>query len=61
VFALAFLLGWGPTGVWVGMAVGNVLGAVVGAAWFSRGTWTDAYIDESRVDGLDAGGGAGEG
>jgi putative MATE family efflux protein len=49
VFTLAFLLGWGPTGVWVGMAVGNVLGAVLGAAWFARGTWTDAYIDDSRV------------
>jgi putative MATE family efflux protein len=60
VFTLAFLLGWGPTGVWVGMAVGNVLGAVVGAAWFSRGTWRDAYIDGDRTDRPDAGPGAGE-
>ncbi len=46
VFALVFVLDWGPTGVWVGMALGNVLGAVVGVAWFSRGTWKERYIDE---------------
>jgi Na+-driven multidrug efflux pump len=45
VSVLVFLLGWGPTGIWVGMAVGNVLGALVGAAWFLRGRWKEAYID----------------
>ncbi len=43
-------LGWGPTGVWVGMALGNVLGAIVGVAWFARGTWTDRYIEEPAPD-----------
>lgn len=43
---LVFVAGWGETGVWVGMALGNVLGAVVGVAWFSRGTWTERYIDD---------------
>jgi putative MATE family efflux protein len=43
---LVFVAGWGETGVWVGMALGNVLGAILGVAWFSRGTWTDRYIDE---------------
>jgi putative efflux protein, MATE family len=42
---LVFGLGWGPTGLWVGMAVGNVLGAVVGVVWFTRGTWKSRYID----------------
>jgi hypothetical protein len=28
------------------MALGNVLGAVVAVAWFSRGTWTERYIDD---------------
>ncbi|SDR13163.1 MATE family efflux transporter [Natronobacterium texcoconense] len=51
VFALVFVFGWGETGVWVGMAVGNVLGAIVGAAWFARGTWKEKYIDEDDVDG----------
>ncbi|WP_232745121.1 MATE family efflux transporter [Halorubrum aethiopicum] len=43
---LVFVAGWGATGVWVGMALGNVLGAVVGVAWFSRGTWANRYIEE---------------
>ncbi len=32
------------------MAVGNVLGAIVGVAWFSRGTWKSTYIDESDAE-----------
>jgi putative MATE family efflux protein len=47
---LVFIAGWGATGVWVGMALGNVLGAVVGVAWFARGTWTERYIDEPDAD-----------
>ena len=44
-------LGWGPTGVWVGMALGNVLGAAIGVAWFARGTWTERYIDDPDPSG----------
>ncbi|MFO8114215.1 MAG: MATE family efflux transporter [Halorubrum sp.] len=47
---LVFIAGWGATGVWVGMALGNVLGAVVGVAWFARGTWTERYIDEPDAE-----------
>jgi putative MATE family efflux protein len=47
---LVFVADWGETGVWVGMALGNVLGAVVGVVWFSRGTWTERYIDEPDLD-----------
>ncbi|EMA67433.1 MATE efflux family protein [Halorubrum aidingense JCM 13560] len=43
---LVFVAGWGETGIWVGMALGNVLGALVGVAWFARGTWTERYIDD---------------
>ena len=49
VYLLVFVLEWGTTGIWVGMAVGNVLGAVMGVAWFSRGTWTEAYIDDTTT------------
>nr|WP_290811193.1 MATE family efflux transporter [Halovivax sp.] len=49
VYALVFVFGWGATGIWVGMAVGNVLGAIVGVAWFTRGTWREKYIDEPDV------------
>ncbi|GAA0540101.1 MATE family efflux transporter [Halorubrum ejinorense] len=47
---LVFVADWGETGVWVGMALGNVLGAIVGVIWFSRGTWTERYIDEPDID-----------
>ncbi|GAB3675479.1 MATE family efflux transporter [Halopiger thermotolerans] len=50
VFTLVFVLGWGATGVWIGMAVGNVVGALVGVAWFARGTWKEKYIDDEGVD-----------
>nr|WP_247731716.1 MATE family efflux transporter [Halovivax limisalsi] len=38
--------GWEETGIWIGMALGNVLGAIVGVAWFLRGTWRETYIDD---------------
>ncbi len=50
VAVLVFGLGWGPTGVWVGMAVGNVLGAAIAVPWFLRGTWKRRYIDEADGD-----------
>ncbi len=50
VAVLVFVAGWGTTGIWVGMAVGNVLGAAVGVAWFARGTWTGRYIADPAPD-----------
>ena len=47
---LVFVLGWGATGVWVGMAVGNLVGAAVSVPWFLRGTWRETFIDEEDVD-----------
>ena len=46
VYFLAFARDMGPTGVWVGMAFGNVIGAIAAALWFTRGTWKEAVIDE---------------
>ncbi|WP_186313364.1 MATE family efflux transporter [Halorubrum salsamenti] len=43
---LVFVAGWGETGIWVGMALGNILGAAVAVAWFARGTWAERYIDD---------------
>lgn len=45
VLTLVFVFDFGATGIWIGMAVGNILGAILGAAWFLRGTWKRAYID----------------
>ncbi|WP_303645956.1 MATE family efflux transporter [Halorussus marinus] len=46
VYYLAFVADWGPTGIWVGMALGNVVGAIVAALWFTRGTWKETVIGE---------------
>lgn len=50
VFLLAFPLGWGATGIWVGLTAGSVIGGIVAFAWFTRGTWTEAYIDRDEID-----------
>jgi Na+-driven multidrug efflux pump len=49
VSLLVFGLGWGATGVWVGMAVGNILGALIAVPWFLRGTWREKYIEDDAV------------
>jgi len=45
VYFFAFVLGWGATGIWVGMALGNIVGAIAAAAWFTRGTWKETIVD----------------
>nr|WP_232700367.1 MATE family efflux transporter [Halobacterium wangiae] len=47
VYFFAFTLGWGATGIWVGMALGNIVGAAVAALWFTRGTWKKSLVDTS--------------
>jgi len=38
VYYLAFVAEPSATGVWVGMALGNLVGAVAAGLWFTRGT-----------------------
>jgi putative MATE family efflux protein len=45
-YLLAFVLDLGATGIWLGVAVGDVIGALAALAWFSRGTWKEAIVDE---------------
>ncbi|MFW6448114.1 MAG: MATE family efflux transporter [Halobacteriota archaeon] len=45
VYGLSFPLGWGATGLWVGMSMGSVVGGIIALAWFRRGTWREAYIE----------------
>ena len=58
VYYLAFETGLGATGIWIGVALGPVVGAITAAAWFTRGTWKEAVIDEAVAsvgsDGSDA-------
>ena len=49
VLLLVFVLDWGASGIWIGMAVGNILGAMVSVPWFLRGSWKSAYIDQGEV------------
>lgn len=44
-FVFAFMLGWGADGIWAGMALSNLLSAVVAVAWVSRGTWMRGVIE----------------
>jgi len=46
VYYLAFVAGFAETGIWIGMALGNVVGAIGAGLWFLRGTWKRAVIDE---------------
>jgi len=45
VYGLTFVLDFGATGIWIGMALGNIVGAVAAVAWFTRGTWKRAVVD----------------
>jgi putative MATE family efflux protein len=38
----------GARGIWIGMALGNTVGAIVATLWFMRGTWKEAVIDEEE-------------
>ncbi len=49
VYYLAFVAGWGATGVWVGMALGNIVGALAAGLWFTRGTWKERVVDEDET------------
>nr|WP_303646432.1 MATE family efflux transporter [Halorussus sp. JP-T4] len=45
VYLLAFETSLGPTGIWIGVALGHVVGAVAAGLWFTRGTWKETVID----------------
>jgi putative MATE family efflux protein len=42
---LAFVLGWGPVGLWWGMATSAFVTFLVGGAWFAVGGWSEAVIE----------------
>ncbi len=50
VYYLALVADFGPQGIWIGMALGNIIGAIGAALWFTRGTWKRAVIDEAPED-----------
>ncbi|WP_321112693.1 MATE family efflux transporter [Halorussus salinisoli] len=50
VYYLAFVTSMGATGIWVGMALGNVVGGIAAALWFTRGTWKETVIDDEETE-----------
>lgn len=47
VYYLVFPAGLGPLGIWIGMATGHIIGGILAALWFTRGTWKQAVIDDT--------------
>ncbi|WP_129115254.1 MATE family efflux transporter [Halegenticoccus tardaugens] len=50
-YYLVFVAGWGPTGIWTAVALGDVVGAVAAVAWLLRGTWKERIVD-GTADGI---------
>ncbi|MDF9745377.1 MATE family efflux transporter [Natrinema salsiterrestre] len=44
-YYLLFVAEWGPTGIWAGVVVGDIVGAIAAVAWFSRGTWKESIVE----------------
>lgn len=50
VYGLAVAGDFGPAGIWIGMAAGQILGAIGSGLWFTRGTWKSTVIEEADDD-----------
>lgn len=44
-YSFAHFLGWGESGIWWGIFVAKLLGLIVLAVWFKKGTWQVKVID----------------
>ncbi len=49
-YYLVFVAGWGTTGIWLGVVVGDVVGAIAAIAWFRRGTWKESLVESGGGD-----------
>ena len=48
-YLLGIYLGWGPTGIWTGMALSNFAAAFIGLALLSTGVWKKRVIKETSI------------
>jgi len=48
-YLFAFVLSKGSTGVWLGMAISNIIGATVAIVLFSTGVWKEKVIEEKSL------------
>ncbi len=44
-YLLALMLGMGPLGIWIGMALSNIGAGLMGLAWIMKGTWLQRVIE----------------
>jgi putative MATE family efflux protein len=44
-YVLALAMGMGPVGIWLSMAVSNVVGGVMSVAWVALGNWTRPVVE----------------
>ncbi|WP_227131871.1 MATE family efflux transporter [Halorubellus salinus] len=49
-FALAIAGDFGATGIWIAVAVGDVVGCLAAMAWFTRGTWKKSVVDDETTE-----------
>ncbi|THE66860.1 MATE family efflux transporter [Salinadaptatus halalkaliphilus] len=54
--ALIVVADWGTTGIWAGVLIGDIVGAIAAVAWFTRGTWKASLLEDD-ADGSDSSGG----
>ncbi|NGM69779.1 MATE family efflux transporter [Natronolimnobius sp. AArcel1] len=52
-YVLIFVFDWGTIGIWTAVVVGDVVGAIGAVAWFTRGTWKNAIVDDDDPDELE--------
>jgi len=50
-YLLGVHLGVGSTGVWMAMAIGNVVTGLIALAWIKYGNWVKPVIGERRMPG----------
>jgi putative MATE family efflux protein len=43
-FIFAFLIGWGVSGLWIGMGLSNYLSAIVALLWAATGSWKQSAV-----------------
>ena len=53
-YLLAIFMGYGSTGIWIAMALGNVVSGLIALAWLKYGNWTHPVIGmrKTRIQAL---------
>ena len=49
-YYLAFVRDWGATGLWVAVALGDIVGCIAAGLWLMRGTWKRTVVENPGPD-----------